>query len=66
MRKFCVKSGNYAKKNTKISRKNAVDLKDLGEGSWTDRNSVRYDGKMEKSNSLHQTFIKVKEKKNLI
>ena len=56
------------KKNAKFSRKNKTKI------SRTDRNLKRYCGRtdrnlnryLEKSNSLHQTFIEVKEEKLLI
>ena len=70
MRKFREKNAGIMRNNTQISRRNTGDLKysflnllahgqlDLGERTWTDRSSERQRGK---SNSLHQTFIKVKE-----
>ena len=63
-RNFREKNGNYAK-NTKILRKihSLIVMVERMYFGRTDRNLKR---ELEKSNSLHQTFIKVKEEKLLI
>ena len=64
-RKFREKNGNYAKKRKNFVKNTQPHSFGCTYVLWTDtdRNLKRL---LEKSNSLHQTFIKVKEEKLLI